>query len=209
MRDLQRFYDDESNGAVRTRESLSGFIEHLWNTHSREVHGLAAKLIGDHEAAADVCCDTFVSAAVWLRDHADHKPKKVNYRAWLFRIARNHVYQRARRNSPVTLATGDTDDEGTQLEWMAIAAPEAGPDAEAIAAERRGFLHACLEELPDRRRSMVREAYFDGFLHADLAREYGLEVNHVRQELFRARQALRECLERRYRVLSMEGILHG
>ncbi len=61
----------------------------------------------------------------------------------------------------------------------------------------RRALQRCLKELDDRSRDMLHARYAEGLDSAGLARRLGRQAETVRTWLFRIRQALKACIERR------------
>ena len=100
--------------------------------------------------------------------------------AWLFRVARNRIIDRFRRNRTALQepARRDAMEEGEELglEQM-LPSAEAGP--EALFARRVLFeeLDAALEELPANQREVFLAHELEGKSFRDLARQTGLSVN--------------------------------
>ena len=62
---------------------------------------------------------------------------------------------------------------------------------------RREALEHCLEKLPDRSRDLVRMKYHDGLKIDEIAEAIQSTTASVRVTLFRIRDALADCIERR------------
>lgn len=71
------------------------------------------------------------------------------------------------------------------------------PDREAMRSERLHHLRECFDKLPQRSRDLVGGRYLDGEKLAELSERFGMKADAVRKSLYRIRQLLRECLERK------------
>jgi RNA polymerase sigma-70 factor (ECF subfamily) len=80
--------------------SAAHAIEMLYHTYQRPLAAYLARMIGDREAAEDLCQDTFFKA---LRGWHQHDPA-ANPVAWLYRIATNTAYDYLRRRRRSRLA---------------------------------------------------------------------------------------------------------
>ena len=67
--------------------------------------------------------------------------------------------------------------------------------SEADHAAFRHRLERCLEQLDDRRRSLIRTAFFDGATYDELAARIGAPLGSVKSWIRRGLMQLRACLE--------------
>ena len=63
-------------------------------------------------------------------------------------------------------------------------------------AEDASRLRACLEELDERARTMIRSAFFDGASYPELAKREGVPLPTMKSWIRRGLLRLRGCLER-------------
>jgi RNA polymerase sigma-70 factor (ECF subfamily) len=76
-----------------------------------------------------------------------------------------------------------------------MADPGTTPEREAESVTDRGRLERCLEQLDDRRRSLIRTAFFDGATYDELAARIGAPLGSVKSWIRRGLMQLRACLE--------------
>lgn len=129
------------------------------------------------DVAEDAAHDTWLKA-YRSRDHF----RDESFSGWLFTIARNHLVDLQRRamRNPERSGTGDT----------------AEPDSDSDA--RQETLSECLDKLEESLAKMIRRKYIDRQSNAEIAEEFGLtSVNAVSKRLMKARDVLRECMERK------------
>lgn len=74
-----------------------------------------------------------------------------------------------------------------------------GPDEEAALNETSRLIGECLDGLSDQQRAAFQLKEVDGQSNADICNVLDLNDTHLRVLLFRARNKLRECLERKWK----------
>jgi RNA polymerase sigma factor (sigma-70 family) len=147
----------------------------------------------DTELVEDILQDVFYELIVAYRFL---KPVE-HVSAWLFRVARNRIYDafRRRRRTPIMETRSDNDDEPFSLEeWIPSA--DAGPQAAFIRSVLFDELEEAIDELPDDQRFVfiAHEVHRRSF--NELSAETGLSVNTLlsrkRYAVIRLRRRLQE-----------------
>jgi RNA polymerase sigma-70 factor (ECF subfamily) len=144
------------------------------------------------DAAQDVVQDVFL---VFIRK-ADQYDGRASVSTWLFGMMFKRIAE-WRRSSAREEETGDIeavvdarfDREGG---WLR---PPRRPDAGAAAAEAMRRLEECLDALPVRRRSAFVLREIEQMQTDEICKILEVSSNNLGVLLFRARNALRECLE--------------
>jgi RNA polymerase sigma-70 factor (ECF subfamily) len=152
----------------------------LFEAHAGAVRRFLGDLLRDAAAAEEATQETFVRAHARLQTLSD----AARARAWLLGIARLVVLEelRRRRTRPLAEVVDETPD----------AAPS--PEQILLLAEAHGRFEAALGVLAEERRAIFL-LYSDHRLsYGEIAEMVGRDVTHVRNELHRARQALRAAL---------------
>ena len=164
-------------------------VQQLFVRHQPALRSFAIALTGDFAAAEDVVQETFLTITAKA---ADFEPG-TNFVAWACAIARLKVLENrraARRFSPAV------------VEALADAVP-AAERATDLGSDRLRQLLACLEELPPKSKELVRLRYALEQGPTAIAASLGRSVAGVNAALLKAREALRQCIERR---LAAEGM---
>lgn len=156
----------------------------LYDATSAKLLGVALRILNDRAAAEDVLQDAYVK--VW-RNAGRYQANGLSPMTWLITIARNTAIDRLRASR----ADRDFDDLSETLP-----APARTPEGDAIAASEARRIVACLDELEEKRRDAVRNAYLLGWSYADLASHFDVPLNTMRTWLRRSLIALRECMAR-------------
>ena len=160
-------------------------FEKLYRDSSPQLFAICLRIVSQRSEAEDVLQEVF--ATVW-RKAAQFDVERAGAMSWLAMIARNKAIDRlrsqpqARKFEPLELA-----DE--------IADPIASPQRDAQAAGERDRLDECMKRLDDRRRSLIRAAFFDGSTYEELAARVGSPLGTVKSWIRRGLLQLRECLE--------------
>ncbi len=160
-------------------------FEKLYRDSSPQLFAICLRIVSQRSEAEDVLQEVF--ATVW-RKAAQFDVERAGAMSWMAMIARNKAIDRlrsqpqARKFEPLELA-----DE--------IADPIASPQRDAQAAGERDRLDECMKRLDDRRRSLIRAAFFDGSTYEELAARVGSPLGTVKSWIRRGLLQLRECLE--------------
>jgi len=153
----------------------------------------------DSHAAEDAVQETLLAALAGEAGFAGRS----NLRTWLTGILKHKIIDAIRRSSrEATLLAAEAD--AAELDALFdqrghwIDAPGAWADPDASLEQKRFFaaLEACLARLPHRiaQAFMMREHL--GLETGEICKELGVTATHCWVLLYRARVALRECLEK-------------
>jgi RNA polymerase sigma factor (sigma-70 family) len=115
--------------------------------------------------------------------------------AWLFRVAKNRIIDRARKKKEEPLPSADDEDGRSWLEEN-LPDPAAGPDAAYARSVLLGSIQAALQTLPPEQRDVFVAHEIEGLSFADIAAQW-----HVPQNTLLARK--------RYAVLALRARLHA
>ena len=159
----------------------------LYNRYDRPCFGFIRRMLGpgQGESAEDLHQEVWISIS---RNAAGFDPDKASFRAWLFAIARNKVWDHFRRQRVTVLASAQID--------TAMTIPDEGPTplAQVESRELAETLVAAVEALP-----LAQRDVFVLFAHAGLTLEEiseitGAGVETTKSRLRYARVALRQTL---------------
>jgi RNA polymerase sigma-70 factor (ECF subfamily) len=157
----------------------------------------ASLQLRDPHAAEDAVQETLVAA---LAGEASFQGR-ANLRTWLTGILKHKIIDAIRRLSRESTTMDLEDLDALFAEdghW--VDPPAAWSDPDASLEQKRFFaaLEACLERLPQKiaQAFMMREHL--GFETAEICKELAITPTHCWVLLYRARMALRECLEQNW-----------
>lgn len=159
-------------------------VQSLYVRHQPAILAYVLSMEPGFSDAQDIVQEVFLT----LSRKAQSWTPGTDFLAWACTVARYHTlhFQRTRSRRVARL-----DDDVVELLHPANRLDEA-------AFQRRlAALQACLAKLAPRGQQLVMLRYHHGQMPAEIAETVGWSVNAVRVALSRARQTLRECLDRR------------
>ena len=118
--------------------------------------------------------------------------------AWLFRVARNRIIDRIRKERveplPQPMVPGTDDGEGVSWEDL-LPSPDAGPDAVFARQILLDELDAAVDALPEEQRAVFGAHEIEGRSFKELAAETGVSVNTLLSRKHYAVRRLRKRLQ--------------
>ncbi len=159
----------------------------LVKRHQRFVFTLAMRFTKNREDAEEVAQDCFIKAYRSL----DNFKQESKFSTWLYSIVYTTAMTSLRKKR---LDTSSIDDEETGIQ---IAAVPSGYDINNAENRSRSFyLNQAIEQLSADDAAIITLFYKGEQSLEEIAQTLGIEANSVKVKLFRARQRLKEKLER-------------
>src|SRR5512135_1320787 len=159
---------------------------------------LAARMLSDDDAAADVTQTAFLSAYRSLDSF-----RGGSFRSWVLRMVTNACYdelRRRKRRPTVSLEPVNEDDEEIESPaWLADDAPS--PEVQLERAELDQALQTCLHGLPEEFRAVVLMVDVEGMDYQEVSQATGKPLGTVKSRLARARLKMRDCLRQYWELL--------
>lgn len=156
----------------------------LYGRWADRVFSVAAYILRDDQAAADVVEETFWQA--W-RSAGDFREARGTVGSWLLLISRSRALEQhrtlRRRKDRLALAAGDVP---ISLSCDVLEQVEA--------SERRAIVTRALGGLPPDQLRVVELAFFRGLSHTEIAEETKQPLGTVKTRIRLALDKLRECL---------------
>lgn len=168
---------------MATRNSTEQFVQQLIGCQTR-VYTYILSLLGDRDLADEVLQET--NLVLWRK--AEEFEPGTEFGAWACTIARFQVLAQRQKLARDKLVFDDD-----VLDLVAARAIERLADVPA----RQRALRRCLSLLTDEQRQMLLARYAEDGSVAKLAEELGRPAPSVSQSLYRVRQQLVTCIERR------------
>lgn len=163
----------------------------LITKHQRAVVGTIGKMTNFSADTEDLSQQVFLR--IWKA--APKYQPTAKFTTFLFTIARNLVFNYTKKKS----RTHEHSLEGQEDEWhQQLADPTLStqPDQRLEQSELRSAIDAAIQSLPEKQRLAVVLRRYEKMPYEEIAATLELSVSAVKSQLFRARTALREQLEK-------------
>lgn len=159
------------------RKTDSHSFTQLFHLHKNHTYDFVLKMLGDKDAAADAVQDVFVK----LHEHMDKNLPIEDTKFWLFIVARNlclNYLRRHRKQQPL-----DSVIDSLEHSYNAV-------------DSRLSALRQAVGRLDSPYKEGLILKVYQGFTYAEIAEILGTTVPAVRAILFKARNQLRDELNR-------------
>jgi RNA polymerase sigma-70 factor (ECF subfamily) len=177
---------DEAAVIARAADGDRAAFTQLMAHYQSACYGLAWRLIGDPDQAADATQDAFIHAYKAIRSYRGGV-----FRSWLLRITANASYDILRRQQRRPAGPLPDPDEGAPELPDAAAV---NPDVEATKAEMYRHLERALAALPEDQRTAIVLCDVYGMDYNEVAAMTNAALGTVKSRIHRGRLRLRELL---------------
>ncbi len=174
------------------RKVQTGSVEDfqkLYGLFGRQIYNFIWKLVGSTEDAEDLTQETFLKVYGELKNLRE----PTQFKFWLYRIARNEVYQKLRRTQKSTEVSLD-DDEITYYNFLPDDSPALDPERRVLSNELNGVISQALSAMSPKYRDVFVLAVFQKLSYDDITKIVGRSLLSVKTDIYRARLAVKEAL---------------
>ncbi|PYU95780.1 MAG: RNA polymerase sigma factor SigW [Acidobacteria bacterium] len=171
-----------------------GSYQRLYEVFARKVLNFIYRMVNSVEEAEDLTQETFVTVyrkLGSLKDDAKFEP-------WLFRIARNYVYQRYRSRTPATVPIEEPDDNDKGVTEPADT--RKNPDEQFQAKELQDVVQEVINSLPEKYREVFVLSAIQQLSYNEIADIVGRSLPSVKTDIHRARLEVRKKVKHYLKV---------
>lgn len=164
------------------------------------LYGLALRLVKNDADAEDLVAETVTKA--WLAIDTLENPAR--FRAWIFRILRNHFISEYRKESirPRTVSIDEREDDSSEATLVSLLNRQpdeflqwwANPETEVANRLLGEQIMAAIEELPENYRETILLVNVDGLGYDEAAAVLGVPAGTIRSRMKRGRTLLQKAL---------------
>ena len=163
-------------------------FEKLANQHKDAVYRQMVRVCGNREDAEDVLIEALLKAYRNL----DRLRDAVAFRAWLGKIAQRVCWQLKQKEALMPLLQlSALEEEGRE-----ISEDEPSPEAKIAARQTKHILDEAIRELPGLYAAVYKLRDIDELSGDEVARRLGISSAAMKSRLHRARELLRQRLDR-------------
>ena len=168
-----------------TRAGDEGAFEELYARYRPRIASYVRGMVRDDGRAEDVTQEVFLSALRRLRE----TDSEINFKPWIYRIARNQAIDHHRRASRAEEISMDAD-FGLRPSDHVRLVDAVDPDRALIARERLDHLCGAFDELSDVQARVIVMRELEGRSYREIAEQLDITRPAVESALFRARRRL-------------------
>jgi RNA polymerase sigma-70 factor (ECF subfamily) len=171
----------QENDLVAQAQKDTSHFAVLYKRYYQQIFLFALKRVESEDTAADVTQQVFLKALINL---PKYRNVGLPFSSWLFRIARNEMYDMFRRNKVQMVVSIDKDGIG---EIIAEIGEEPGHDHTA--------LHSALGSLTDEEMELIELRYFEKRPFKELSEILSITENYAKVKTYRILDKLKEKLK--------------
>ena len=164
----------------------------LMDRYRDSIYFMLLKMVNSKDDADDLTIEAFGKAFKKL----DQYTPNYAFSTWLFKIASNNCIDFIRKKKKNTFSMNKVieGDEGSEME-LDIKSDELDPEENFMQEQKKEMMHAVVEKLKPRYRTLVELRYFKEYSYEEIAGELDIPIGTVKAQLFRAREFLFQILK--------------
>lgn len=168
--------------------------QNIYDSYARKVLNFIHRMVHSPEEAEDLTQETFV--VVYQKLGTLKESDK--FEPWLFRIARNFVYQRHRKRPPQGVSINMLKEDGKPI--PEIVDVRKNPDEEFLAEELEKVAADAIRSLPEKYREVFILSALQHMPYQEIAEIVGRSLASVKTDIHRARLQVRESVKKYLKV---------
>jgi RNA polymerase sigma factor (sigma-70 family) len=176
--------DADLVAAVRDGDDTA--FEELYRRYHKRISAFVCGMLRDEARCEDVAQEAFMSALRRMRA----TDCEINFKPWIYQIARNAAIDSYRRTSHAVEVSMDADDGLRASDRSRLVGVDGGPDAALVTKERLSHLQGAFDELSDVHTKVLVMRELEGMSYREIGQALDLTRPAVESALFRARRRL-------------------
>ena len=176
--------DAELVDAVRAGDDSA--FEELYRRYQPLITRFVCGMLRDSARCEDIAQEAFMSALRRMRA----TDSEINFKPWIYQIARNAAIDSYRRNNHAVEVSMDADDGLRASDRTRLVGREDSPDAALVTKERMDHLQGAFDELSDVHTRVLVMRELEGMSYREIGQKLDLTRPAVESALFRARRRL-------------------
>ena len=185
--------DDDVEFVVLSQKGDTDAFEVLVERHQKKMLNIAYRMTGNYDDACDVVQEAFLSAYRSLKTFR----RESRFSTWLYRIVVNHTknrLQQVKGRSHNQESFNDPAEIEDERHLCQAPSSEAPPLEQLEKREREAKVQECIGSLDDEYRDVLVLRDIQGFSYEEIQDILKIPDGTVKSRLFRARNALKDCL---------------
>ena len=180
--ELAQIVDRARNG------SLEDF-HRLYSCFVKQIYNFIWRLVGSPDEAEDLTQETFLKVYGELPNLRESS----QFKFWLYRIARNEVYQKLRRTRKRPEVSIDNE-EIAYYDFLADDSQGLDPERQVLSRELQQVVRSSLQSLKPKYRDVFVLAVFEKMSYDDITKVVGRSLLSVKTDIYRARLVVKDAI---------------
>jgi RNA polymerase sigma-70 factor, ECF subfamily len=172
---------------AEARKGDRAAFQSIYEYYVRRIYNFLFRMVGSVEEAEDLAQQTFLVVLQQLGNLRDASQLE----SWIYRIARNEVYQRFRKKKP-----GSVEDEGIELHGIPEERAHGNPEKMVLDLELNHAVQEVLIALAPKLREVFVMGVIQEMSYEEVAAIVGRSVSSVKTDVYRARMQIKDDLRR-------------
>jgi RNA polymerase sigma factor (sigma-70 family) len=168
------------------RDGDDSAFEELYRRYHGRISSFVCHMLRDEARCEDVAQEAFMSALRRMRE----TDCEINFKPWIYQIARNAAIDSYRRNNHAVEVSMDADEGLRASDRTRLVGLDGGPDAALVTKERLTHLQGAFDELSDVHTQVLVMRELEGMSYREIGQKLDLTRPAVESALFRARRRL-------------------
>jgi RNA polymerase sigma-70 factor, ECF subfamily len=178
----------------RAQKGDVGSYQNIYDSFARKLLNFVYRMVHSLEEAEDITQETFVAVYQKLGTLQDSD----KFEAWLFRIARNYIYQRYRKRAPAAVSIDAPSEDGRLMTELVDG--RKNPDEEYQTQELEGVITDVIAGLPEKYREVFVLSALQHLSYQEIADIVGRSIPSVKTDIHRARLEVRDSVKKYLKV---------
>jgi RNA polymerase sigma-70 factor (ECF subfamily) len=174
---------------IGARKGDIGAYQHLYEAFAHKILNFIYRMVNSPQEAEDLTQETFI--AVYQKLGTLKEIDK--FEPWLFRIARNMVYQKYRTRVPPSVPIDEPDEDGKIR--VQLVDSRKNPDEAFQTREMEEVVSRTIAGLPEKYREVFVLSALQNLSYEEIAAIVGRSLASVKTDIHRARLVVRDLVK--------------
>lgn len=171
---------DKEGDLIRSAKEDPAMFSQLYKKYHEQIFLFVVRRVESNDDAADITSQVFLKAMLNLKKY---EPKGIPFGAWLYRIARNEIYDRSAKNKVSMVLTIEKDG----IQKMILEMQE-----ESNSEEKYSSLQNALSTLNDEELELIELRYFEKRSFKEVGEIVNITENNAKVKTYRIIEKLKK-----------------
>ncbi len=167
-------------------------MERLYNLFLKKIYNFIFTIVKDEDEVKELTQETFLKAFTNIKSLRENE----YFEQWLYRIARNEVYQMLKRNKKFVNNRNADSSKKTDI-LNTISDEGSSPEKSCLNNELREIIDEAISKLPVKQKEVFVLAVVHKKSYLEVSEIVGRSLLSVKSDIFRARSFVKEYINKK------------